>query len=87
MNHSSHNSETTDLFLQEPVYYGGFWERLAACILDGLILMIPNLALQYILGDLPGSLLSVVVYWLYDAILESGSGQATLGKKALGLKT
>ena len=86
MNYSTQNPGTTDLFIEEPVFYGRFWERFAAAFLDGLILIIPNFALQFILGDLAGSLLSIIMAWLYAAIMESGSGQATIGKKALGLK-
>lgn len=79
-------TETTDLFLEEPVIYGGFWERFGAIFLDGLILLIPNYALTYLLPDVSGTILSVLMYWLYSALQESGPGQATIGKKALGLK-
>ena len=36
-------------------------------------------------GNLLANLLSVVVGWLYYALMESSGMQATLGKKALGL--
>jgi uncharacterized RDD family membrane protein YckC len=81
-----HYTETTDLFLEEPVIYGGFGERFGAIFLDGLILLIPNYALTYLLPDVSGTLLSILMYWLYSALQESGPAQATLGKKALGLK-
>jgi hypothetical protein len=43
-----HNyNQPTDLFLDEPVVYGGFWERFGAAFLDGLILAVPNFALTY----------------------------------------
>src|SRR5918997_557026 len=35
-----------DLFQQEYVVYGGFWERFGAVFLDGLILLIPNFIVQ-----------------------------------------
>jgi uncharacterized RDD family membrane protein YckC len=84
--YSGYNTETTDLFLEEPHVYGGFWERFGAAFLDGLILAIPNYLMQYMIGEISGSLVSIVLSWLYYALQESGNGQATLGKKALGLK-
>lgn len=77
---------TTDLFHSEPLVYGGFWERFGAAFIDGIILLIPNFAISFMIGPGIGDVLSVIMAWLYSAILESGSGQATLGKKALGLK-
>lgn len=64
--------------------YGGFWERFAAALIDGLILMIPNFAFNLI-GEGIGGALSLVVGWLYSATQESGEAQATIGKKAMGL--
>lgn len=83
-NYSS--SPSTDLFPQEATVYGTFWERFAAAVLDCFILVIPNYLLQYILGDITGSVVSLVMCWIYYATLESGSHQATLGKRALNLK-
>lgn len=74
-----------DLFTEEPIVFGGFWERFAASFIDGLILIIPNLFLQFMVPGL-GSLLAILMYWLYFAIQESSSSQASLGKKAMGLK-
>ena len=75
-----------DLFTSEPLVYAGFWERFGATFIDGIILLIPNLLFTTLIGPGMGDVLSVITAWLYSAILESGSGQATLGKKALGLK-
>lgn len=84
--HYSTPHETTDIFSQKAVQYASFWERFAAAILDGLILIIPNYLLQYLLGNVSGLFVSIGLGWLYSAYLESGEGQATLGKKALGLQ-
>jgi uncharacterized RDD family membrane protein YckC len=84
-NYSAGN-EAPDLFPQTVTVYGTFWERFGAALLDGIILAVPNFILQYMIGDTGGSLVSIFLGWLYFAILESGEGQATLGKKALGLK-
>jgi len=78
-------SSELDLFLEEPVVYGGFWERFGAALIDGIILLIPNYILEYALGT-SGSFIAIIIGWLYSAILESGENQATFGKKALGLK-
>lgn len=75
----------TLLFPEQAIVYASFWERFGAVFIDGLILIVPNYLLQYTMG-IAGSLLSIVMYWLYAAFMESGSGQATLGKRALGLK-
>lgn len=83
--YSAAETTTTDLFLEEPVVHGTFWERFAAAIIDGLILIIPNYALQYAFGTV-GSVLSILLPWLYSAYMESGTNQATIGKKAMGLK-
>jgi uncharacterized RDD family membrane protein YckC len=85
-NYSNAPSETADLFTEAPLVYGGFWERFGAAFIDGLILIIPNYLLIYIAGDGLGNVLSLVMSWLYYAYMESGTTQATIGKKALGLK-
>lgn len=82
--HLSPESEVT-LFPDESIVYASFWERFAAALIDGLILAIPNLLLEYSLG-IPGTLLSLVMVWLYAAIQESGEAQATIGKKVMGIK-
>jgi len=85
--HNSTTNQTPDLFPDEIIIPGGFWERFGASFLDGIIIGICNFLLQLALGDNVGtSLLSLVIGWLYFALQESGSAQATIGKKALGLK-
>jgi uncharacterized RDD family membrane protein YckC len=77
---------TTDLFLEEPAVYSGFWRRVFALIIDSVILLIPNYLLQYLTSEITGSILSIPMYWIYFAAQESGNSQATIGKKALGIK-
>jgi uncharacterized RDD family membrane protein YckC len=87
MSYQNYSSEpTTDLFVDEPLVYAGFWDRFGAAFIDGLILIVPNLIINYTIGSGAGDVLAIVMGWLYAALLESGPGQATLGKKALGLK-
>jgi len=64
--------------------HAGFWRRVAAAIIDGFIVGIPSMILNII--PLLGFLLGVVGSWLYFSLLESSSWQATLGKRAMGIK-
>ena len=74
--------------------YAGFWRRLAAWLLDYiviiLIIALIALALSVAGNGRQASLLilfaSGLVPWLYFASLESSSRQATLGKAALGIR-
>ena len=77
-------NQTTDLFTEDRPIYGGFWERFGAAFIDGIILLIPNLLLTYMMPGLGGSLISLIIGWLYSAVMESGEGQATFGKRAPG---
>jgi uncharacterized RDD family membrane protein YckC len=67
--------------------YAGFWVRVLAAILDGLVLS----AVGWLLGRgahddyAISTAASIVVGWLYFAFMESGRKQATLGKIVLGL--
>jgi len=64
--------------------YGGFWIRFLATILDGLIIGVAVSLLTF--GNRYGGMLTLVLGWLYFALMESSNLQATLGKLAFGLK-
>lgn len=80
--------------------YAGFWRRVAASLIDGLITGIAFAIIGFIFGlffhpRTPGSqesleeilqLVSTAGGWLYYALLESSASQATLGKQAMGIK-
>jgi uncharacterized RDD family membrane protein YckC len=97
--------------------YGGFWIRVGATLIDGLVIGAPLMFFQrvfmpvqplqmpprgadprvielalndYLVKMIPVMLVSfalnLVVYWLYSAIMQSSSRQATLGKIVVGLK-
>ena len=73
-----------DPLRQASVRYGGFWIRVAAALIDSLILLLPLILLR----DRLGGMLPVVLWvgdWLYFAFMESSYNQATLGKLACGL--
>lgn len=66
--------------------YGGFWLRVVAAIIDGILLSIVNGLLRFIFGHgFFSAILSIVVAWIYYATLESSERQATLGKSVVGL--
>jgi uncharacterized RDD family membrane protein YckC len=86
--------QESQIFTERQVIYGSFWERFAAVIIDGLILAIPNALITFLItgniinssGNFTVTLISGVLGWIYAAIMESGSGQATFGKRAMGLR-
>jgi uncharacterized RDD family membrane protein YckC len=70
--------------------YAGFWRRVAAWILDGLLLSLVTLPFTFRMGGddaafSAASTISTVVGWLYFALMESSAKQATVGKMALGI--
>lgn len=79
-----------------PIGYGGFWIRLVAYIIDGILLGIAAGVIGAVTGggmygdlDHPnysGSGVSIVVAWLYFALMESSERGATVGKMAVGLR-
>ena len=65
--------------------YGGFWLRVVAYFLDGILLLIAQLILMQVVDSqvqLAG--LNFLIGWFYFAGLESMAG-ATLGKMVLGM--
>ncbi|HEV7332918.1 MAG TPA: RDD family protein [Flavisolibacter sp.] len=83
-----HYNQTTDLLLdlEQPTVYAGFWERVGAVLIDAIILMVPQFIITYFLPYGLSNVISLLITWLYSALMESGEGQATIGKRALGLK-
>lgn len=71
--------------------YAGFWRRLAALLIDAVVL---GLVAGLVLGSLGlrtdgplgvGNLVAIAIGWLYFALLESSPVQATVGKMVLGI--
>ncbi|HEC84255.1 MAG: RDD family protein [Candidatus Parabeggiatoa sp. nov. 2] len=112
-NTNPYAAPTTSLKLEEDspkaeIRHAGFWLRVVASIIDGIVLQIGIIIIAVVFGLLAGlgavaigiftseeaqlivellaNLLSIVINWLYFTLLESSSWQATLGKKALGIK-
>ncbi len=71
-----------------PVQYAGFWRRVLASLIDGILLSLVTGTFTWTVDFDDFKItygLAVVVQWLYFALLESSNRQATLGKIALGL--
>lgn len=67
--------------------YAGFWRRLAAIVVDCIVLAIPNYAIDAALhGGLVAGLLEIAIAVAYFAGLHSSKLQATVGKMAFGIK-
>jgi uncharacterized RDD family membrane protein YckC len=81
-----------------PVAYGGFWIRVVAYIIDAILLGVVGGVLFSLFGipiteptelenyDPTINLVSLVIGWLYFALMESSERGATVGKMAMGLR-
>jgi uncharacterized RDD family membrane protein YckC len=79
------------------VAYGGFWIRVVAYIIDGILLTIVCGVMDRLLGinilatdwdhyDPLANVISLVIGWLYFALLKSSERGATVGKMVMGLR-
>lgn len=72
--------------------YSGFWRRFAAWVIDCLVISIGSVVLGVvaplvgIAGNTRFWLVFVAAYFFYCTLLESSPWQASVGKRALGLK-
>lgn len=77
--------------------YGGFWIRVVAYVIDGILLSIAAGILGFVTGttidaadfahfDYTTNIGSLVVGWLYFSLMESSERGATVGKMAVGLR-
>lgn len=82
--------------------FAGFWKRVLAYILDGVIFWLILALIIYLMRDSilnnlnhsPENTLTLIasyafiypLWWLYFAIMESSSSQGTFGKKIVGIK-
>lgn len=84
-----------------PITYATFWQRFAAAFLDGIIVVVLWASIWYVIWrmtdefDAISGSNSVLLllnglpwgfWWLYSALQESSAAQATLGKRAIGLR-
>lgn len=78
---------------QRQMRYAGFWIRVGAYLIDGILLAVVNIILGFIIGGdgfMSGGLLlnaiSAAIGIAYFCGLESSDKQGTLGKQAVGIK-
>lgn len=82
-----------------PRVYAGFWRRVAASLIDTLVLLAASFAVGWTVGLttlgsglsesqwlVASNLLALLLQWAYFAGMHSSVEQATLGKRALGIK-
>jgi len=99
--YSPYTPPAAPLVAQQAVHegYGGFWLRVLAYVLDSIVVSVVTIPFAFVVGlmigfnggspavaELVGNLIGIVMAWIYAAIMESSSKQATLGKMALGMK-
>lgn len=70
---------------QAPQLHAGFWLRVGAYLIDGVVLLLPAIFVMHEAGAL-NKLILVIGVWLYFALCEASSWHATPGKWILGLK-
>src|SRR5690349_20709863 len=77
-----------DIFSEPQLVYASFWQRFFAAFIDGFILLIPNYIFRYMFGreSLNYYIAGIILGWLYGALMESGSWQATVGKRSMRIK-
>lgn len=80
------------IFPEQQVNYATFGFRFGAAFIDGLILMMFQYTMAYLLFDsffvsnIWWTLTTWVIAWLYEAIQVSSARQATIGKKLLNIR-
>jgi len=97
---ASMSAYVEDSTLSQAVTYSGFWRRVAASLIDSVILGVVGAILGIVLGlamvsggtddtevvELTGNVVGLFLGWLYYALMESSSKQATIGKMVMGIK-
>jgi uncharacterized RDD family membrane protein YckC len=79
--------------------YGGFWVRVAAYLIDSIVILVIGVLIGGVYGFMVGFtggteamaisggyVIGFVVTWLYFALMESSERGATFGKRAMGLR-
>jgi len=83
-------NEQSSYEINEATRFGGFWIRVLAYFIDTVILVsvfLPGGIILLLSGFEPlAKVFYLVMAWIYFAVLQSSSWQASVGKKAVGLK-
>ncbi len=64
----------------------GFWRRLAAALIDGILLGLVNGIVQAFVGELAAGGVGLALGFLYYGYFEGGPAGQTVGKKALDIR-
>lgn len=78
-------AELLSTSVQAPQLHAGFWLRVVAYLIDGVVLLLPAIFVMHETGTLNKWILGLGV-WLYFALCEASSWHATPGKWILGLR-
>ena len=81
---TEHQPAATSTGAYQEIRYGGFWLRVAAFLIDWIIVAL-GIGLILAATSGPGMVVGWVIPWVYEALLLSSERQATLGKMAVGL--
>lgn len=99
--HAYASPEQQPIFLNsmQNMIFAGFWLRVVAVIIDGIVMCIPNLCVNLVIAILLANsgyslkqslsmytIIGQLVGLIYYAGMESSSMQGTFGKKAVGIK-
>ena len=65
----------------------GFWRRLAAMIVDGLVLAIPTIPVTVFVDDVATiNVITTIISLVYYVLLEGSASGQTVGKRALAIR-
>ena len=72
---------------KEEMIYAGFWVRVLAAVIDGLVLAIPTMIVNELFGEDSwiSIILLLILWWQYSARMLSSSWRATIGKKIVSI--
>ena len=72
---------------KEEMIYAGFWVRVLAAVIDGLVLAIPTMVVNELFGEDSwiSIILLLILWWQYSARMLSSSWRATIGKKIVSI--
>ncbi len=77
------NRLTSAIFPRRILNYASVWERFGAFVIDLLIVMLT----AFLIGSkIPVPFTLIITAWLYEAFQVSGTRQATLGQRTMGIK-
>jgi len=73
--------------IKEEMIYAGFWVRVLAAVIDGLVLAIPTMVVNELFGkdSWVSIILLLILWWQYSARMLSSSWRATIGKKIVSI--